>query len=453
MTILEKALRIYEKYYLCPYCLGRMFSLLGTNVSNFERGNSILLTLTMEYHSNYLSGEKSNVDENLKKLKILAEKAMYLPAIKVLENEGIKYLKFETEKECDLCNNIFFNLNTYANKVLPLIENIEFSNFLVGTSLDSQIINKEDIIKSEFNIIEAEAFKSHFNREIGKILAGIFKKPAEFNIPDILFIFEITEQSVIPKLKIKPRFIYGRYKKFVRGIPQTHWDCKKCNGKGCEHCNFSGKQYAESVEELISPTFLEKTKASHSKFHGAGREDIDVRMIGTGRPFILELKNPHIRTIDLDEIKEIVNKTNQEKIEISDLRYSDRQEVIRIKTNAENTKKIYKALVESENEIKIQEFDENLKFLKEKFRNCLINQRTPVRVSHRRADKIRDKIIYSIEGKYLNANQFEFLIETQGGTYIKELISGDEGRTTPSLSEIFNTPLRCKELDVIKIEQ
>ncbi|MEJ2296729.1 MAG: tRNA pseudouridine(54/55) synthase Pus10, partial [Candidatus Lokiarchaeota archaeon] len=45
----------------------------------------------------------------------------------------------------------------------------------------------------------------------------------------------------------------------------------------------------------------------------------------------------------------------------------------------------------------------------------------------------------------------EFTIETQGGVYIKELITGDDGRTKPSFSEIFNNPLLCEELDVLKI--
>ena len=76
-------------------------------------------------------------------------------------------------------------------------------------------------------------------------------------------------------------------------------------------------------------------------------------MIGTGRPFIIELKNPHIRTVNLDEIKERVNLSNLNKIEISDLRYTDKQEVIKIKKNAEKAKKVYKALVESEIEINL----------------------------------------------------------------------------------------------------
>jgi len=75
-------------------------------------------------------------------------------------------------------------------------------------------------------------------------------------------------------------------------------------------------------------------------------------------------------------------------------------------------------------------------------------------VSHRRADKIRKKTIYHIEGKFIKPKVYEFIIESQGGTYIKELINGDNGRTTPSITEIFEIfgfPLECKKLDVLKI--
>jgi len=30
------------------------------------------------------------------------------------------------------------------------------------------------------------------------------------------------------------------------------------------------------------------------KFHACGREDVDVRMLGTGRPFVIEATNPHV---------------------------------------------------------------------------------------------------------------------------------------------------------------
>ena len=51
-----------------------------------------------------------------------------------------------------------------------------------------------------------------------------------------------------------------------------------------------------SVEELIAKIALKYTKSDDESFHGCGREDIDALMLGRGRPFVLELKNPKKRT-------------------------------------------------------------------------------------------------------------------------------------------------------------
>ncbi|MFX1345471.1 MAG: tRNA pseudouridine(54/55) synthase Pus10 [Promethearchaeota archaeon] len=449
--IFDKVLQIYQKYYLCVHCLGRMFSLLATQTTNQKRGNSLLLSLTMENHKKYLSNNNMEQKGAIFNLKLLAENAKYLPAQTVLKHEGIEYRLKNESQPCYLCNNIFLEIEKYAKKCIEVLEGIEINDFLVGSTPDSEIINREDRFKTEFNILEAESFKSHFNRVTGKILMGKLEKPPEFNNPDVLIIYNIGIKSFTINLKLKSLFIFGRYNKLIRGIPQTHWFCRNCMGKGCNLCNFTGKQYLVSIEELISPEFIKESKATDSKFHGAGREDIDVKMLGLGRPFILELKAPKTRKLDLAKIENNVNKNNKKKVKIRNLRYSNKKEVIRFKTEAKNTKKVYRSLVESTIKISKGEFEEKLSKLKNTFENQQIHQRTPFRVSHRRADKIRGKIIYHIEGKQVKSNLFEFKIETQGGTYIKELINGDNGRTSPSFADIFKTPLTCKELDVIEI--
>jgi len=405
----------------------------------------------MENHRNYLSNNSELQKIALVNLKILAEKADYFPAQEVLRNEGMEISALKSNQSCYLCQGIFSKIEEYGEKAISILNGIEFKNFLVGSSPNPKIINREDDLKSQFEILEAESFKSHFNREVGKILSVKLNKPPEFSIPDISIVFSFDYETSSIELKIKSLFIQGRYNKFIRGIPQTHWSCRSCMGKGCAKCNFSGKQYMTSVEELISPEFVVESKATDSKFHGAGREDIDVRMLGKGRPFIIELRNPQIRTLDLIKLEKKVNKLNKKKVKIQDLRISNKKEVIYMKGEATNTKKVYKALIETENKISKKLFEEKIKILKFTFENKKINQRTPIRVSHRRADKVRKKNIFKIEGRYVSSNLFEFIIETQGGTYIKELINGDSGRTSPSFSEVFDLPLVCRELDVIEI--
>jgi len=452
MTIFDKVIEIYRDKYICFHCLGRMFSLLGTDTTNLDRGNSLLLAITMDKHREYLS-QRDNHDNASQILKLLAEKAKYTPAQSVLEKEGIKYNKPDFAEKCYLCDDIFNDTDVYAKRAEDYLKNVEFTNFLIGTALDAQIINKEDNFKATHNLLEAESFKNHFNREVGKELSLILSKPAEFRMPDITLIYSIKFDSFDITMLLRSIFIYGRYNKFVRGIPQTHWDCRSCRGKGCKSCKFTGKQYPTSVEELMSPKFVSEAKADGSKFHGAGREDIDVKMLGTGRPFVLELIKPKVRTLDLKKIQNKVNKSNKRKIKVNDLQYSSKEQVKNLKLSAENTKKVYNAIVISKEAISKSQFDDLLKKLKSVYEKQKLQQRTPIRVSHRRADKIREKKIFRVEGKFIKPNVSEFIVEAQGGTYIKELISGDNGRTTPSFSDIFGFSLECKKLDVIQIKK
>jgi tRNA pseudouridine synthase 10 len=42
-------------------------------------------------------------------------------------------------------------------------------------------------------------------------------------------------------------------------------------------------------------------------------------------------------------------------------------------------------------------------------------------------------------------------IRCQGGLYVKELVTGDEGRTVPSVSEILDNKARPMKLDVLSV--
>ena len=46
-------------------------------------------------------------------------------------------------------------------------------------------------------------------------------------------------------------------------------------------------------------------QCAQTVFHSAGREDSDVRMLGGGRPFVVELVNSFVRPDDLDATAEV----------------------------------------------------------------------------------------------------------------------------------------------------
>jgi tRNA pseudouridine synthase 10 len=88
----------------------------------------------------------------------------------------------------------------------------------------------------------------------------------------------------------------------------------------------------------------------------------------------------------------------------------------------------------------------------DRLEGAVIHQRTPQRVVHRRADKVRERRVIHIE--LVQAEDGRLLIDVIGeaGLYIKELISGDNGRTSPSFSELLGREARVENLDVVLVE-
>lgn len=62
-----------------------------------------------------------------------------------------------------------------------------------------------------------------------------------------------------------------------------------------------------------------------------------------------------------------------------------------------------------------------------------IQQKTPIRVLHRRPLHTRPRTIYSVKARVQRGNPQALIVDivTQAGTYIKELVHGEFGRTTP----------------------
>lgn len=400
----DKILTLAEKtvsaYHLCDSCLGRLFRQIEKGSTNKQKGTLI--------------------------------------------RNNLKQSKKTHAKDCWLCEGLTGETDHFVDLISDALKEYEFDTFLIGSKIDEDIVEREkelwDFISSE----DFEPIKMEINREVGKILEEKLGKTVDFEKPDITVIVDTAFDVV--NLQIRPLFIYGRYKKFERGIPQTKWPCRICRGKGCSSCNYTGKMYETSVEELISKKALKRTKGNDESFHGCGREDIDALMLGSGRPFVLEIKNPKKRTIDLAILTSEINSYTKDRVEISNLRFSDRKEIARIK-NAE-FQKTYYIVIEGEKPIKKEKLKEVAQILQGK----TIKQLTPTRVAHRRANKIRERKIYNCELESVEGSIARLTIETQSGTYIKELVSGDSGRTTPNISEMIGIPCKVKELDVIEIK-
>ena len=286
---------------------------------------------------------------------------------------------------------------------------------------------KEEIIwdyRSEYKCIK-EKLNRKIKEEIKKIGGPQFDKEGEVRV-----VFDFKEEKV--EIEHNDLFLFGRYFKGKKGLSQTRWVCSSCKGKGCKKCNNKGKLYL-SVEEVIGEQFKEKSGAEDYIFHASGREDIDATN-SAGRPFVLRLKKAKKRDFRL-EFEE------REGVKVKDLKTVGREKV-EVVTES-HFDKAYLAWVEFEEEPHLENIREII--------GKEIRQRTPRRVLRRRSDIVRKRKIFDIKIKKREERRVLFYIKAEAGTYIKELISGDGGRTTPSISELCGKAV-CTDLEVCEID-
>jgi tRNA pseudouridine synthase 10 len=401
--ILSRATRIVREGPICDHCIGRQFAKIASGLSNAERGEQVKAAL---------------------------------------QDARVKL----TGGTCWVCNGLFQQLDTWVARAREALRTYEFTTFLVGTKVSGLLAANEELLWELVEATYAEPLKAEVNREVGKQLERTLDKTANFDTPDLIVVLNLWTETV--EIQSNAVFLYGRYRKFARGLPQTRWFCRVCRGRGCDRCDYTGKMYPESVEELICNSLLELFGATDMILHGCGREDIDARMLGSGRPFVLEIKEPHRRFIELTTVDAKVNAENRGKIEVTDLRYVQKRLVAALK--AAKAEKTYQVTISFSEPGKVSE--RALQTAVTALEGAVIEQRTPTRVVHRRADLVRERRVSTARVVSFETARAVLEVTGDAGLYIKELVSGDEGRTSPSLTALLGSPAEAVELDVVEVK-
>ncbi len=389
----EDTRRVFAKTPLCPSCLGRLFAKVDTGLTNRERGRRVLASLDLE-----------------------------------------------APVACWLCKGLMEEIPTFADLVAAALEGWDFDTFLVGSRVDPDVLNREEILWAELGLDTYEPIKAEINREVGKLLEARLGQTVDFQRPTIAAVIDTMMDHV--DLQVAPLYLYGRYRKLAP-MPQTKWPCPDCRGAGCETCDHRGTLYETSVEEVIAAAVMPRVEGEDHTFHGMGREDIDARMLGRGRPFVFEIQRPRRRTLDYEAVALEIEPGGQ--VSVSEMRLSSREEVVAIK--ALRSEKSYAVRVRLGSPTSLAKLQEAVAALKGKE----IVQRTPARVSHRRADRERVKRVVDAEVLQAHGTEVELRIRAEAGTYIKELVHGDDGRTRPSLAALLETEARVERLDVLEV--
>ena len=448
---------------------------------------------------------------------------------------------------CPFCENLFEEVELLADIIHDAIAPYDLSRLQLGARFPKDQMETEEDLRKRLGAGGSEPLKSSLVNEIGERLNGRMDGVSMVNDkPDILALIDVLTLTV--ELDVRAVYVYGRYRKLERGIPQTRWPCRACKGRGCERCDQTGLQYKRSVQDLVGNPMLEIFEGSEHAFHGMGREDIDVRCLGRGRPFVLEIKEPKKRAFNAEKLADIINEAANGSVEVSSIRPSSRSEVVRIKDtpaeksytirftiepmneaeyavltapvdmtkedvqerskkrrrqrrgdkNADRTKPLaapidVPATGPSEAELKamkkpelvalcethglsktgkkdelIQRIvetlppappffdlpdDETILKVIEGLNGIKLAQRTPDRVAHRRSDLIRKRTVFEAHTPFIEVNEngereIEFTLRCESGTYVKETVHGDNGRTQPCVAALIKAKCNVLWLDV-----
>ncbi|GAB3413645.1 tRNA pseudouridine(54/55) synthase Pus10 [Haloparvum alkalitolerans] len=413
MNVLEVAADAAATGPVCDACLGRLVADRSFGLSNAERGRSLRVA------------------------NALADDADFDPV--------------ETA-DCWVCEGHCAAFDEWAERAVEAVGDVDFSTYNVGTRTPPLIEENEALLREECGL-EADAgepFKSEFNREVGKRVGRLTDAEVSFDRPHVQFTLNLEDGTA--DAKVNSTFVYGRYRKLERDIPQTEWPCRECDGSGrqgrqpCDHCDGTGYLYPHSVEELTAPVVEDVLGGTQATFHGAGREDVDALMLGTGRPFVIEVEEPQRRRADVERLQADINAFAEGKIEVEGLRLATYEMVERVKRH--DASKRYRARVEFGADVS----EADLAAAVDALEGATIEQYTPNRVDHRRANLTRERDVYEMTAELEAPREATVEVHGAGGLYIKELISGDEGRTEPSLAGELGVEAVVTALDVLAVE-
>ncbi len=413
MSVLAAARSALASGPVCDPCLGRLFADRSFGLTNRERGRSLRVAVALE------------------------------------DDEPFE----PPEATCWVCEGETDRYDIWAERAAAALRGYEFDTYQVGTSVPPLLEENDRLLREDAGLAPeaGELLKSEYNREVGKRLGELTDTTVDFERPDVQVRCDLATDEV--DVQVHSAFVYGRYRKLERDIPQTEWPCRECNetgikrGEECPGCDGTGYRYDRSVEELTAPVVREAMDGESATFHGAGREDVDALMLGPGRPFVIEVDEPRVRDVDAAALEAEIDEFADGAVEVEGLRLATYDMVERVKEL--EASKTYRMDVAFDEPVDAERFEAALDALD----GATVHQETPQRVSHRRADLTRTREVYDIDGDLDGADGRAATVEIHGagGLYVKELVSSDEGRTEPSLAGELGVDATVAALDVLDV--
>jgi len=422
--ILDSAKRVLAKYPLCDHCLGRLFARLGRELGNDERGRALKILLAMRFTLR----ANGSADEGSREILFTLARNAGEPFTRLylkLYNQQV-----EAEK-CYVCGGMLSRslFDELASKIAGELKKVNASTFLVGVRLGEGVFERELEVLKLSGLNYSESIKSEIKREVGKRVSLITGLQPSFTNPDALAIVEFPSLNV--SLDIKPVYLKGMYLKLGRNISHTPWITRE-----------GVKKYPLSIQEFLDAKLRGLFQAEKTLIHAAGREDVDARMVGTGRPLVVEVVRPLKRRVEIGELNKLLQAGV---ISVVVEGYATPRDVRVVKEVVGRKAKVYKILVLLKEDVG----DDRLEQLESFFRNRVVTQRTPARILRRKKDVARRRKVYAVKAIRLGRRVLEALVYCESGLYVKELVHCDGGRTSPCFPSVLGVGARPLELDVL----
>jgi tRNA pseudouridine synthase 10 len=325
-----------------------------------------------------------------------------------------------------------------------LNDDYQFDTFLIGATLPANLFEKEDQIRARFKIRGRENIKSQLIRDLRKKFSEVTKKRIDILHPDLTINLQFQKNTSLEiNTKMRPLIMLGRYIKKNRGIPQRSGGEHNSGNEVCiqsepyrivsqtpRQASVIRTLEDASIQSIMSKEILRITKGEALKFSWIGSEDENSLVLGSGRPFFVQIRNP--KTIHLNQktlrfqeyglfvnIEEFFERLPEQPVQF----------IAKTRIVIQASRQIGK-----EGGLKIKSLANSIVVFQ--------NQKNKSRSSAKR--------IYSIDIVKINNKIFELDVIADGGLAIKQFVEGRE-YISPNISAVANLQCKCLLFDILDI--
>jgi tRNA pseudouridine synthase 10 len=324
--------------------------------------------------------------------------------------------------------------------------------FLISTMLPTTALHADATIKAVLSVTLPGL------AETESLTAAKRRLDAASNPPDFAYLpwahptsddsNSLAHYAVEFSAESMPVYVCGSYLKLSRDVSQSPSEI------------LAERSIQDILADALRTTIPHALDEAEFALSAAGREDVDVRMLGNGRPFVLTLRNMRLKRLftdaELAQVSRLLASANDPPVLVHSPHIGSESSMAAIKESETTHAKRYRCVVYTAVPFAQSELDAILSTV----HDLAVLQDTPIRVMHRRTVATRPKTLHKVHAQLFpgflstaTAKSHWCLVDLEcgSGMYVKEWVHGDFGRTRPSLGDLLGCKTSILQLDVLDL--